>query len=400
MFKPLEGVKVVDFTLAGSGPSGTMILAQMGADVTWVEPLQGNSTRSIHELNYYCSGKRSITLNMKDPKGLEIMYRLIKDADVFCTNYRTKSVKKLGLGYEKLKEINPRLVYSSLTGWGDNGPKADAPGFDTVCFWARGGMLQDIAEKGTLVVPPVAIADINTGESMALGVLAGLYKRSITGMGCEATTSILLQAVFSNHDALIETQFGEKYPKSRLAPRRALLNSYKCSDGKWLVLLTTYFERDFNKLLKLIGREDLIGDPRWTRVEDTMYEHAPELVKIFDEGFAKITRAEALAYMDANDIACEAVAGTADVLTDPQVLENGYLRSYTDPKTGKQRLYPAPCPVQFNGEQETPAFTPAPTLGENSEEILKELGYSASEIKEMFANGVTSKTDIEYIVDI
>lgn len=400
MLKPLQGIKVVDFTLAGSGPSGTMILAELGADVIWVEPLEGNSCRSIHELSYYCAGKRSITLNLKSPEGLEAMYRLLKDADVFATNYRYKSVKKLGIGYEKVKELNPRIVYASMTGWGVEGPKAEAPGFDTVCFWARGGLLQDIAEKGTLVVPPVAIADIFTGEAMAFAIMTGLFNREKTGEGCELNMSILQQAIFGNHDAIIETQYGEKYPKSRLSPRRALLNTYQCSDGKWFVLLTTYFEKHFNKILEIIGREDLIGDPRWQRIEDTMYDRAPEFVNILDEGFRKMTRDEVLAKLTAADIACEAIQTTTDLFNDPQVLANGYLRPWTNPRNGKEYLYPTMMPFQFNEDVSAPPIGKAPMLGENSVEILKEYGYSDEEIQKLLDNGVTRVTDTDFISEI
>ena len=153
-------------------------------------------------------------------------------------------------------------------------------------------------------------------------------------------------------------------------------------------------------MLTIIGREDLIGDPRWTRIEDTMYEHAPELVKILDEGFAKMTRDEALAKLKAEDVACEAVQGTEDMLTDPQILDNGYLRPWHNAKNGKDYQFPVLSPVAFQGDLSTPAYAPAPRLGEHSVEILKSVGYTDAEVQDMIQKGVTNVTDTELTVDI
>ena len=382
MLKPLEGVKVVDFTLAGAGPSGTGCLTQFGAENIWVEPIGGQAyPRLLNQLDFYCSGKKSITLNLKDPNGIEVMYKLIKEADVFFHNMRQKAVDKLGLSWKKLNELNPRLIYCSLTGWGEYGPKTDAPGYDTVCFWSRGGMLQDIAEKGSLVVPPIAVADAATGLNAALGVCAALYQRNMTGKGMRVYTSILAEAVYLNHDALIEVQHGETYPKTRKAPRRAFLNTYKCSDDKWFTLLTNNFNKDFPAIMKIIGREDLIDDPRWKCLDDTMYDKAPELVTILDEGFGKLLLDDAVAALEANDIACEKVQSTVDVLTDPQVRANNYMFDWVNPKDGKKYTMPT-FPIKF-GNHELNEFTNAPEAGEHTAEILKSVGYSDEKIQEM-----------------
>jgi crotonobetainyl-CoA:carnitine CoA-transferase CaiB-like acyl-CoA transferase len=322
MYKPLEGIKIVDFTLAGAGPSCTKLLTEYGADDIWIEPLTGSSTRTVHKFDFYTNGKRDITLNLKSSEGLEVMYRLIKKADVFVSNYRPKAVQKLGLGYEKLKELNPRLIYATLTGFGEEGPAANDPGYDPVAFWARGGMLLDFAEKGSLVVPPIAVGDIASGQALAGGICAALYQREKTGKGCRVFTSLLAMAAYLNHDAVVETQYGEEYPKSRLAPRRSLLNTYRCGDGKWItVSVAQDFDRYFGNLMKAVGRGDLAGDPRWTCMEDTMYEKAPELVAILDEAFAKMTQAEAIAALESIDAPVSKVQSTAEMMKDPQVLK-------------------------------------------------------------------------------
>ena len=275
MYKPLDGIKVVDLTLAGSGPSCTKLLAEFGAEVIWVEALRGTTTRAVHKFDFYCTGKQALTLNLKSSEGKEALSRIIKDSDVFVSNYRPKGLKSLGLTYEEVKSIRPDIIYATLNGFGEEGPEANNPGYDPVAFWSKGGLLSDIAEKGSLVVPPIAIGDITAGQGLFGGICAALMGRAKTGEGCHVFTSLLAQAVYLNHDALIETQYGEQYPKTRLEPRRSMLNTYQCKDGKWITMtIVDKFEKYFNPLMKVIDREDLIGDSRWKSIEDTMYDNA------------------------------------------------------------------------------------------------------------------------------
>ena len=412
MYKPLEGIKVVDLTLAGSGPSCTKLLCECGADVIWVESLKGTSTRSVHKYDFYCTGKRDISINLKTTQGRELMTRLLKTANVFVSNYRPKGLRNLHLTYEEVKAVNPSIIYATLTGFGEEGEQADEAGYDGVAFWAKGGILQDIAEKGSLVVPPVAMGDITTGVSLFGGICAALYRQKSTGEGCHVFNSLLGQAMYMNHDAVIETQYGEPYPKTRLEPRRAMLNTYKCSDGRWITItITDQFDKYFNPLLRVLGREDLIGDSRWQCLEDTMYEHAPELVRIFDEGFAKMTHEEAVEALRKIDMPVAAVQSTADTLHDPQVLANRYI--YKLPATvppgkakGDEKPLDENTPVN-ESPAEDEIYVPAapfkygdvtwnsmegrpkgPRLGENTSEILRECGFSEEEINEMLEKGI------------
>ena len=438
MFRPLEGVKVVDLTLAGSGPSCTKLLCECGAEVIWVESLKGTSTRSVHKFDFYCTGKREISINLKTPEGKKLITRLLETANVFVSNYRPKGLKNLGLTYEDVKAINPSIIYATLTGFGEAGTQANDAGYDPVAFWAKGGMLQDVAERGSLCVPPVAMGDITTGVSLFGGICAALYKQKATGEGCHVFNSLLGQAMYMNHDALIETQYGEPYPKTRLEPRRALLNTYRCNDGKWITItITDQFEKYFNPLMQVIDREDLIGDPRWQCLEDTMYEHAPELVQILDEGFSRLTQMQAIEALRAIDMPVAPVQGTADALHDPQVRANRYiyrLRATVPPtkqeRENSYRLYPVieamahkhmqrlereqqasgqkeptgetieertareilvPCaPFKFNevGSGVEPDRPMGPRIGENTCEILREYGFSEEEISDILERGI------------
>ena len=388
MFRPLEGVRVVDFSTAGAGPSCTKLLSEYGADDILIEPFGGNTTRTVFKVDFYNTGKRSIVLNLKTEEGMAAMHRFLQNSDVFVSNYRTKALKKLKLTYEDLHAQYPGLIHATITGFGEEGPAANHPGYDPVAFWARGGMLLDIAEKGTLVVPPAAVGDIATGQALAGAICAALYRRERTGEGVKIFTSLLAEAAYLNHDAVVQIQYGDKYPKSRKEPRRALMNTYQCSDGKWIVIAAFDFNRYFWRLLEAVGRTDLVGDPRWNCIEDTMYDKAPEIVAILDEAFGKMTQEQAVAAREAIDIPYDRVQSTEELLRDPQCIDNQYLLTITA-SDGKRLTIPA-NPVKFvDKDSGVSSFPIGPKLGEHSREILLEYGYSEEEIQDMKERKIT-----------
>ena len=296
MLKTLEGVKVVEFSLGAAGPVAGKILSEYGAEVYLLEPVQGTTTRWMS--NYYdfwATGKKSIPVNLKDEKGREAVHKLIASADVFVTNYRTKALEKLGVDYATLKEINPRLIYALMTGWGEKGPQKDEAGYDITCFLAKSGIMRDFAEKGTIVITPQGFGDTAAGQAMSGNIAAALYYREKSGEGCKISLSLTGEGIFLNGYQSVNAQFGEVFQKTRTAPKEALANTYQCSDGEWIVFFDNQFDRHFNKLMAAVGRPDLQNDPRWTKIEDTKAEKAPELVKILDEAFAKMTADEAVA---------------------------------------------------------------------------------------------------------
>ena len=395
MRKPLQGIKVIDVCLAGAGPSATKLLAEYGADVIWVEPLTGTSTRSVHKFDFYTTGKRSLSIDLKTPQGHEVITRLIQTADVFVSNYRTKGLRRLGLTYEALSEVNPRLIYATITGYGETGPRKDAPGYDTVAFWGQSGMMRDIAERGTLVVPPMAVGDIATGQALAGGICAALYQRERTGKGDRVFSSLLAEAIYLNHDALVEIQYGQQYPKTRKTPTRAMLNTYPCRDGKWIAIAApgpADFDRYFWKIMHIVGRDDLIGDPRWRCQADTMYDRATEIVSIWDEGFSQMTQDEALQALRAIDMPVSPVQGTEDALTDPQVLENKYiyrLEATVPPGPEQPDIWVPANPLKFTDSSSgVTGQTRGPRLGEHSVEVLQEYGYSEEEIDVLIRQGI------------
>lgn len=389
MVKTLEGIKVVDFTLAGAGPACTKALAEYGADDILVEPLTGVSTRVNRKYDFYHGYKRSLPVNLKTQEGQEIMARLLEDADVFVTNYRMKALCNLNLDYETLSRKYPKLIYAILTGYGEEGEQKDDPGFDITGFWAQSGLLHDImnADDPMPIMAPSGMGDTDAGTTLALGVVAALFHREKTGKGMKVSTSLLAQGLYVNNGQIIEAQYGYQYPMSRKKPDRALKNVYRCKDGGWIEMMTMNWEKDFWNVMRAIGREDLVGDPRWTCMKDTEDEKAPEVVKILDEGLGKLTTEEACSRLKMYGIAHAKVVKSADTLTDPQIAANKYLVPNTC-VDGKTIMLPA-FPVRV-GDNEPSEYIGAPRLGQHTEEILKEHGYSQAEILHLIENKIVA----------
>lgn len=393
MLKTLEGVKVIEFTLGAAGPVCGKVLSEFGADVYMIEPVSGTTTRWM--TNYYdfwSTGKKSVPVNLKDAKGVEAVHRLVASADVFVSNYRVKALKKLGMDYDTLKEVNPKLVYALMTGWGEKGPQKDDAGYDVTCFLAKSGMMRDFAEKGSVMVTPQGVGDTAAGQVMAGNVASALYYREKSGKGCKISLSLMGEGVFLNNFQSANAQFGDVFQKSRTAPKEALANTYQCKDGEWIVFFDNQFARHFNSLMEAVGRPDLMNDPRWQKIEDTKAEKAPELVQILDEAFAKMTSDEAVAALKGADIAVAKCSSSLEALSDPQVTANGCVFDWkvtTGPWSG-QTMKMCANPTMFNDElaDAEGGFTRGPRLGEHTAEALKAVGYREEEIQALAESGV------------
>ena len=389
--KPLTGVKVVDFTLFVAGPASAKMLADWGADVIKVEPLAGEPFRKtglgqgipcdddFNPLwNYLNSNKRGITLDLKAVEGCAIMHKLLSQADVFVTNYRTGALERLGLDYETLEKQYPHLIWAQINGFGDIGPDKDNPGFDTIAFWGRSGAMIDQTEKGTPpIIPLIGFGDCTTGCSLTAGICAALYQKAKTGKGQKVMVALFAQAIWNLGTAFIETQFGGKYQKSRTAPNMPFINSYKCKDGEWIFISILEHERYYNTLCKMVGRQDLVDDPRFCTTQQAK-KNSAELTAIFDGEFAKYNQAELSAMLVQVDIAHDRVRHASDILSDPQALQNQYIHEVVH-ANGQKTWTPA-TPVKF-GNTEVNNTLDAPVLGEHTAQILQELNYSTEEIQ-------------------
>lgn len=387
MQKTLEGVKILDMTMAVSGPACTRLLADFGAEDILVEPIGGSSIRTFgpNSMGFKTYGKKSLCMNLKTDEGKEAFHKLIEWADVFVSNYRQAGLDRLGFSYEELSKINPKLIYATLTGFGEEGPNAKDMGFDVICYFGRSGLLLDTAQKGSVIQAPYGGGDINSGENLALGICAALYHRAVTGKGMKVSTSLMQSGIFINYNQIIESQYGMELPTSRTETVRPLLNTFQCKDGEWICMNAQHhWETSWPTICNLIGRPDLIE--KYPDKESTMYEAAHELMQILDEGFAKVTSEEAIRVLKGcGTISISKVQHTQDVLKDPQALENEMLFPFKD-ADGREVLMPS-TPIRF-GDNKAAKYGQGEELGASTKDILKMVGYDDNTIQDWCDRGI------------
>lgn len=396
MQKPLEGLKVIDWATYVAGPTCARVLADWGADVIKVESPIGDAIRragvnthlpTLPEENPnfdLCNiGKKSIAVDLKSKAGMEVLYKLLEQADVFVTNTRTKSLVKLGLDYEQLKEKFPKLIFAQVLGYGEKGPLKDRPGFDFTAYYARGGVLGTLYEKGTSTLNPVPhFGDNQVAMNLAGGILAALYKRQATGAGDKVTASLYQAAIFAFNLPITASQGKFRYPISKTEVVNPLLTAYQTKDERWIQVAVPEYDKFFPNAMKALGREDLIDDERYNKISN-FSGRSGEVVGLFASEFAKRDVDEWVRIFEEHDIPCEKAFLWEEILEDEQAWANGYLHKM-EYETGNVRTL-VETPVKF-GSIESFEHTRGPILGENNEEILKVLGYSDEKIAEMAGN--------------
>lgn len=388
----LKGVKVIDLTTNGAGPGTTRVLGDWGADVVKVESLEGdmarwtdlsmgfecnNGTNPGYEL--FNANKRALSINIKTEKGREILDKLISEADVFVSSNRMRALKKNGLDYETMSAKYPHIIWAHISGYGIDGPNGNDPGYDTVSYWSKSGMLADFVERGNdILVPPVGVADLMLGPVLAGGIAAALYRQKQTGKGEKVMCSLYGLAVWSLGYMSLSTQAGSiEYPKSRRSSP-PLLNSYKCKDGEWIVLTNFDWDRYFPLLCRLFGAEELIGDPRFANEILGRKNNAP-VIDAFEKGMLQKTSLEWAQIFQENDVAFSIVNHIKNVATDEQAIANGYVYP-VEGRTKDRRTYMLSAPPVHFKDSMPPEHKNAPLMGEHTDEVLTQAGFSSEEI--------------------
>ena len=406
--KPLKGIKVVDFTTYMATPATGRVLGEWGAEVIKVEAAKGDPLRVTQAAVFnmpmsddenlafdMCNlNKRFISLNLKSETGAEVMDKLLAQADVFLTNTRTKSLKKLGLDWETLHAKYPRLIMGHGLGYGKKGAEKDDPGFDVTCYMARGGVYGTTVNRGdSPMIPTNGYGDLQASMFLAAGVCAAVIGREKTGEGDYVTCALQHAGVYTLMTGMISAQYGNPYPKSRLEVICPFNNVYMTGDGKYLAMCDPEYDRDYNKIMGLIGREDLIDEPRLVNcVKMNEAGLNPEVVGIMDEALGKMTGEEALKLFKDAGIPIELCQTPLDVYEDQNVWDNDYLVKIHYPEA--DRNIPT-VPIQFES-QPAPEYTPTGKLGSATVEVMKDLGYTDEQIEAALADGsVTGTTDLD-----
>ena len=373
-------------------PVAGALLADWGAEVIHIEPTEGDPYRGLAtqgigteragvnlSLALANRGKRSIALDVRSEPGLAVLHRLLESADVFLTNMRPNALTRLGLDAESVTGRYPRLIYARGSGYGARGPDADQAGYDSTAFFSRGGLAHVLtpAERDYPIGQRGAMGDRNGAMALAFGVSAALLKRTRTGAGSVVDVSLLATAMWTLSSDVLAAMGGDE-PKAA-AGRGPVFNpvvgNYRTKDGRHVQLMFLQPDRYWPDFCRLIGREDLLADPRFVDIT-ARRQNSDACVAELDAEFAKRTFVEWKELLGRLDAPWAPVQSVAELLEDPQVSANGYIG---DVVIDGETAYQLPAvPVQFDGQP--PPLRRAPEHGEDSETVLVELGYSWDEI--------------------
>jgi len=395
---PLEGIKIVEYGVFHAGPGANAILADMGADVVKIETGSGDPERfwvdvgglsfAVPEgsLTFEASNrnKRDIYLNIETPQGREVFRRLIIGADVFLTNLRISTKRKMELDYEAIRRINPRIIHANVNGYGPRGPMADLGAFDPLGM-ARSGMLFVTGADMPMMLH-MGILDQATAIAASHAILAALVYRERHGKGQEVFVSLFSTGMWLTYfNLLLKTFLNiDRLPPHDRTRHPPLRNVFLCKDGKF-IMGTHHPEPKYWPLLcDAVGRPELMEDPRFT-TEELRKQNAPALVAIFDEIFATKTRDEWMVLFQERGMMFSPVQTAAEVPDDPQAIANDYIVPFDHPRLGKVKIpgYPAHFSECSAGTRSA-----APTIGQHTDEILREIGYDAEAIATLRAEGI------------
>ncbi|MDI6878675.1 MAG: CaiB/BaiF CoA-transferase family protein [Desulfitobacteriaceae bacterium] len=391
---PLAGIKVLELSRTLAGPYCSMILGDLGAEIIKVEqPGTGDETRGYAppywggESCYYLSlnrNKRGITLNLKTPEGQEIVKKLVKSSDVLIENFRTGTMEKFGLGYEVLREINPRLVYSAVSGFGRTGPMKNDPAYDLL-MQAFAGLMSVTGEPGK---PPVkvgySIADLATGMFAAIGVISALYEREKTSRG-QMVESSLLETLVS-----LQSYLGVGYLATGKVPQRLGAAHPNCAPYQVFEAKDEYFiiavpnDWLWRKMCDALSLAELKEDPRFAINADRVHNRL-ELVELLTHYTHQYNAADIMAKLHEAGVPCGPINSIDQVLNHPQVLHREMVVDVEHPTAGMIKLLGIPIKLS-----ETPGSIrlAPPTLGQHTKEVAVELGYSAEDVEAFKAKGI------------
>jgi len=400
--KPLEGIKVLDLSWVYSGPFGTLLLTDMGAEVIKLEgPPFGDMTRIVPPLRNGWSGyfymlnrgKKSISLDLKSDKGKELFFELIKNVDVVTENFKAGTLDNLGLGYEQAKKVNPNIIFASINGFGSSGPYSNLRCVDPVAQ-AMGGLmsLTGLPETPPLKTGP-AIADALAGMNMVIGIIAALFKREKLGVG-DKIEAAMMDSVFAvlEESVIRASMTGNALPaRGNTDPLGAPWDAFLTRDGKWVMVCAIGGDK-FYQIYKSIGRKDLAE--KYTGDDEEAFEERSKNLHYLNEVFAQWSKektAEEIArFCEELSVSFGIVKDVNELLADPHLKDRNMVLDIKHPRLGDVKTFNTPIKFFESEAQVKEDENPSdPKLGEHTEEILsKILGLEKSELEQLKEQGV------------
>ena len=390
----LDGLKVISMGQIVAIPAASSTMADWGAEVIKLEPLTGEMHRSMKtnqgvdmagQVNWIIQvlnrNSRGLAIDLKKEAGKTAIYKLIKNADVFMCNYERNSIRRLGLDYPTLSKLNPRLIYGFVSGFGPVGPDKDERGYDFTAGWARAGLMYMIGEPGTPPPPQRAgLIDSAAGAHLVAGICAALLEREKTGRGKEVEVSLYHTGAWSIAMDIEMAAGGKQLVKhDRTKPQNPIWNSYRTKDDRWFWLAMLQPDLAWSGFCKAIGRPELENDPKYDSI-DARSQNSSELVHIIEEALASKTMAEWEKIFKEYNCIYGRVQTPVEVSTDPQAIAAGFFADVEYPGKGTIKILTSP--VLFDGKV-SPIKMPAPELGQHTEEILLEMGYTWDDISNL-----------------
>jgi CoA:oxalate CoA-transferase len=399
--QPLKGIRALEWGAFHAGPGALAILGDLGAEVIKIElPKGGDPMRRLvrfgnfpvskdgHSVFYEGANrhKKSIALDMSKEEGKQIVYRLASKCDVFVTNFRPKAVENMRMTYADLREINPRLIYASVSAFGSRGPEREAGGFDFL-GQARSGFMVCAGEPD---MPPLiaqfGLIDQVTAITASHAILTALFARERTGLGQEVRVSLLSSAMFLQYfnvlNALIMDADVPRHQRKSTDPLR---NFYKCQNGKWLCMTVAHHPTAWRNFCLAVGHPELEHDAKYDN-RDRQFENRDALIAFLDTVFATKPRDEWVRILSERDVFCSPVNTAVESIKDPQMTANDYVIDTSHRLFGDIKV--PGYPVEFSETPAAPGFT-APKLGEHTREILRDIGgYGEAEITRFQKDGV------------
>ena len=389
----LEKITVIDCASYIAGPAAATIMSDFGARVIKIEsPDIGDSYRSLLRLpglpesdeNYpwilTSRNKESLALDLKFKEAHVILHKLIKKADIFITNYPFPIRAKLKINSEDILEENKKLIYASLSPYGEKGHEKDKTGYDATAWWARSGLMHAVRSNSNSEpnssVP--GMGDHPTASALFGAIMMALYKREITGEGSEVSSSLMANGLWSNgiynQAALCGANFLENTGRGT---KGALAEKYKCKDGRWFILVMLNEEREWPLLLRCLKREDINDDKRFNTREGRA-KNSLELMTILDEEFLSKNWGQLKELFEKSGVTFGSISELYDHINDQQIADNEFFTKFTD----KEDLLTVDSPIFMKNEKKRKPQT-APEIGEHTRQILEELNYDKTEIEKL-----------------